>query len=238
MRLLLVEDDAMIGDSLRKGLRQEGYVVDWVQDGAAAEAALSFSERAQPYAMVLLDLGLPRKDGFAVLEALRKRRNRLPVLIITARDAVTDRVKGLDLGADDYLVKPFSLDELSARIRAVMRRHAGRAEPLISFGGLTLDPSARRVTCRGKQVALSAREFSLLEALLDRPGQALSRAQLEERLYGWGEEVASNSVEVHVHNLRKKLGEDAIRTVRGVGYAVTGAGEAPLCPPRSAENSS
>jgi DNA-binding response OmpR family regulator len=235
MKLLLVEDDAMIGDSLRKGLRLEGYVVDWVQDGAAAEAALL----AEAYALVLLDLGLPRKDGFAVLEGLRKRKNRVPVLILTARDAVTDRVKGLDLGADDYLVKPFSLDELSARIRAVMRRHAGRAEPLISFGGLTLDPSARKVTCRGRQVALSAREFSLLEALLDRPGKALSRAQLEERLYGWGEEVSSNSIEVHVHNLRKKLGEDAIRTVRGVGYAITGAGEAPLCPPpRSAENSS
>ena len=214
MRLLLVEDDAMIGDSLQKGLRHEGYVVDWVQDGAAAEAALV----TEPYAMVLLDLGLPRKDGFAVLEGLRKRKNRLPVLILTARDAVTDRVKGLDLGADDYLVKPFSLDELAARIRAVMRRNAGRAEPLISFGGLTLDPSARKVTCRGRQVSLSAREFSLLEALLDRPGKALSRAQLEERLYGWGEEVASNSVEVHVHNLRKKLGEDAIRTVRGVGF--------------------
>ena len=231
MRLLLVEDDAMIGDSLRKGLRQEGYVVDWVQDGAAAEAALL----AEPYAMVLLDLGLPRKDGVAVLEGLRRRKNRVPVLILTARDAVTDRVKGLDLGADDYLVKPFSLDELAARIRAVMRRHAGRAEPLISFGGLTLDPSSRRVTSRGREIALSAREYSLLEALLDRPGKALSRAQLEERLYGWGAEVASNSVEVHVHNLRRKLGEDAIRTVRGVGYAIAGAGEAPC---RSAENSS
>jgi two-component system response regulator QseB len=209
--------------------------VDWAQDGPAAETALL----AGPYALVLLDLGLPRKDGFAVLEGLRRRKNRTPVLILTARDAVTDRVKGLDLGADDYLVKPFSLDELAARIRAVMRRHAGRAESLVSFGGLTLDPSSRKVTCRGREIALSAREFSLLEALLDRPGKALSRAQLEERLYGWGEEVASNSVEVHVHNLRRKLGEDAIQTVRGVGYAVTGAGEAPAsCPPRSAENSS
>jgi DNA-binding response OmpR family regulator len=235
MRLLLVEDDAMIGDSVRKGLRQEGYVVDWVQDGAAAEAALL----AEPYALVLLDIGLPRKDGFAVLEGLRRRKNRVPVLILTARDAVSERVKGLDHGADDYLVKPFSLDELAARIRAVLRRHAGRAEPVIAYGGLTLDPSARKVTCRGKPVAVSAREFSLLEALLDRPGKALSRAQLEERLYGWGEEVSSNSVEVHVHNLRKKLGEGAIQTVRGVGYALTGAGEAPApCPTPSAEDSS
>jgi two-component system, OmpR family, response regulator QseB len=235
MRLLLVEDDAMIGESLRKGLRQDGYVVDWIQDGAAAEAALL----SEPYAMVLLDLGLPRKDGFELLQELRRRKNRVPVLILTARDAVSDRVKGLDLGADDYLVKPFSLDELAARIRAVLRRHAGRAEPLVAYGGLTLDPSARKVTCRGKEVPVSAREFSLLEALLERPGKVLSRAQIEERLYGWGEEVASNSVEVHVHNLRKKLGEGAIQTVRGVGYAITGAGEAPaLCPPRSAENSS
>jgi len=239
MRLLLVEDDVMIGESLSKGLRQDGYVVDWVQDGVAAEAALQSGERSEPYAAVLLDLGLPRKDGFALLQGLRKRKNRVPVLILTARDAVPDRVKGLDLGADDYLVKPFSLDELAARIRAVLRRHAGRAEPLVAYGGLTLDPSARKVTCRGKEVAVSAREFSLLEALLDRPGKVLSRAQIEERLYGWGEEVASNSVEVHVHNLRKKLGEGAIQTVRGVGYAITGAGEAPaLCPPPSAENSS
>jgi DNA-binding response OmpR family regulator len=231
MRLLLVEDDAMIGASLRKGLQQEGYVVDWVQDGVAAETAL----QAETYAMVLLDLGLPRKDGFAVLEGMRKRRNRVPVLILTARDAVADRVRGLDQGADDYLVKPFSLDELAARIRAVQRRHAGRAEPVVSFGGLTLDPSARTVSCRGRQVSLSAREFSLLEALMDRPGATLSRAQLEERLYGWGEEVASNSIEVHIHNLRKKLGEGAIRTVRGVGYTVAENGD-DSC--RSAENSS
>jgi two-component system response regulator QseB len=231
MRLLLVEDDAMIGAGLRKGLQQEGYVVDWVQDGAAAEAAL----HAGSHEMLLLDLGLPRKDGFTVLEGLRKRKNAIPVLILTARDAVTDRVKGLDLGADDYLVKPFSLDELAARIRAVQRRHAGRAEARIVYSGLTLDPSTRKVTCRGREVPVSGREFSLLQALLDRPGIALSRAQLEERMYGWGEEVASNSVEVHVHNLRKKLGEDAIRTVRGVGYAIGDAGE-PTC--RSAENSS
>jgi two-component system response regulator QseB len=230
MRVLLVEDDAMIGDSLRKGLRREGHAVDWIRDGAAAETALG----AEPYDLVLLDLGLPRRDGFQVLEGLRNRKSRVPVLVLTARDAVRDRVKGLDLGADDYLVKPFSLEELAARIRAVMRRHAGRAEPLVAHGEFSLDPASRKVTYRGRPVAVSAREFSLLEALLDHPGVPLSRAQLEERLYGWGEEIASNAVEVHVHNLRKKLGEGAIRTVHGVGYAIE-AGEG-AC--RSAGNSS
>jgi two-component system response regulator QseB len=215
MRLLLVEDDAMIGESIRKGLRQEGCVVDWVRDGAAAEAALL----AEIYSVVLLDLGLPRKDGLEVLEGLRRRKNRVPVLILTARDGVADRVQGLDRGADDYLVKPFSLAELAARVRALLRRQSGRAEPVVAHGALRLDPSARKVTHGGKEVALSAREFALLEALLDRPQVALSRAQLEERLYGWGEEVASNAIEVHVHNLRRKLGEGIIRTVRGVGYA-------------------
>jgi two-component system response regulator QseB len=186
--------------------------------------------------MLLLDLGLPRKDGFAVLQSLRNRKNRVPVLILTARDAVADRVKGLDHGADDYLVKPFSIDELAARIRAVLRRHAGRAEPQLSFGEFTLDPSTRKVSYKGREVPVSAREFSLLQALLDRPGIALSRSQLEERLYGWGEEIASNAVEVHVHNLRKKLGDGAIRTVRGVGYAIPDAAADPSC--RSAENSS
>lgn len=240
MRLLLVEDDAMIGESVRKGLRQEGYVVDWVRDGAAAEAALA----ADAFSLVLLDLGLPRKDGFSVLEGLRRRKNRMPVLVITARDSIADRVKGLDHGADDYVVKPFSLEELGARIRAVLRRHAGRAEPLVAHGRITLDPSSRKVTWRGREIPVSGREFSLLEALLDRPGAPLSRAQLEEHLYGWGEEIASNSIEVHVHNLRKKLGEGAIRTVRGVGYAIAdeepipAAACPPSQPPRSAENSS
>jgi DNA-binding response OmpR family regulator len=220
MRLLLVEDDAMIGASIHAGLRGEGYVVDWVRDGAAAEAALS-AESA--YALVLLDIGMPRKDGFAILEAMRARRERVPVLIITARDAVADRVHGLDLGADDYLVKPFDLVELSARIRALLRRQAGRAEPVIEHAGFVLDPARHTVVYRGRTVAVSAREYALLEALRDRPGQALSRAQLEERLYGWGEEVASNSIEVHVHNLRKKLGEGAICTLRGLGYAIGGA---------------
>jgi len=223
MRLLLVEDDAMIGAGIRMGLRQEEFVVDWVQDGRAAELALA----SETYAGVLLDLGLPRKDGFAVLEDLRRRKNRVPVLIITARDAVADRVRGLNEGADDYLVKPFDLDELAARIRAVLRRQAGRAEPRVTFGELTLDPSAHTVTHRGREVPVSAREFALLEALMHRPGVALSRAKLEERIYGWGEEVASNSVEVHIHNLRKKLGNGTIRTVRGVGYVIANNGDAP-----------
>jgi two-component system, OmpR family, response regulator QseB len=232
MRLLLVEDDMMIGAGVRAALRQDGYVVDWVQDGAAAEAALA----AEPaYALVLLDLGLPKKDGLTVLENLRRRGKRIPVLIITARDAVADRVRGLDLGADDYLVKPFELDELSARIRALLRRHAGRAEPVVEFGGFRLDPSSRKVTYLGREVSVSGREFSLLSALLERPGRPLSRAQLEERLYGWGEEVASNSVEVHVHNLRRKLGERAIRTVRGAGYVID---EAPAEACRSVASSS
>ena len=190
MRLLLIEDDVMIGTGVRAALRQDGYVVDWVQDGAAAEAALA----AEPaYALVLLDLGLPKKDGLALLESLRRRGKRIPVLIITARDAVADRVRGLDLGADDYLVKPFELDELGARIRALLRRHAGRAEPVVEFGGFRLDPSTRKVSYLGREVNVSAREFSLLSALLERPGRPLSRTQLEERLYGWGEEIASNS---------------------------------------------
>jgi two-component system response regulator QseB len=235
MRLLLVEDDAMIGEGIRKGLRQEGFVVDWAQDGAAADAAL----RGEAYAVVLLDLGLPRKDGFTLLRELRSRKNRVPVLILTARGAVADRVKGLDHGADDYLVKPFDLDELAARIRALQRRQAGRSEPVMSFGALTLDPSARKVTFGGRAIPVSAREYALLGALLERPGAALSRSQIEQRLYGWGEEVASNSVEVHVHNLRKKLGEGAIRTVRGVGYALADgstAASTAACP--SGENSS
>ena len=232
MRLVLVEDDAMIGTGIQVGLRHEGYVVDWVHDAEAAESALSVEDAG--FSLVLLDLGLPRKDGFALLESLRRRRNRVPVLVITARDGVSDRIKGLDLGADDYLVKPFDLDELAARIRAVLRRHAGRGEPTVEVGAFRLDPTARKVSYNGREVGVSAREFSLLQALLNRPGQALSRSQLEERLYGWGEEIASNCIEVHVHNLRRKLGERAIRTVRGVGYVIDGSTE----PYRSAVSSS
>jgi DNA-binding response OmpR family regulator len=222
MRLLLVEDDAMVGEAVRDGLRQEGYAVDWVQDGAAAEAALA----ANAYGGAVLDLGLPRKDGLALLRSLRARRDALPVLVITARDTVKHRIEGLDAGADDYLVKPFDLDELAARVRALLRRAAGRAEPLVAHGPLTIDPAKREVRLRGAAVALSAKEYALVAALTERPGIILSRAQLEERLYGWGEEVSSNAVEVHVHNLRRKLGEETIRNVRGVGYTIDAAADA------------
>jgi two-component system response regulator QseB len=216
MRVLLVEDDPMIGASAQKGLRQDGFSVDWVRDGVAAAAALA----ANPFDAVLLDLGLPGKSGGEVLKSLRRGGNDIPVLIITARDKVQDRIAGLDSGADDYIVKPFDLDELAARIRAVHRRRTGRADPLIQVRELTLDPATRRVTWRGQEVALSARELALLQALLERPGAILSRAQLEERIYGWGEEIESNAVEVYVHTLRRKLAADFIRTVRGVGYVV------------------
>ncbi|HEV7803389.1 MAG TPA: response regulator transcription factor [Burkholderiales bacterium] len=218
MRVLLVEDDPMIGASVQKGLRQDGFSVDWVRDGGTAEAALA----AHTYDVMLLDLGLPGKKGIEVLKSLRRAGNEVPVLIVTARDAVTDRVAGLDNGADDYIVKPFDLDELAARIRAVLRRRAGRADPVIRVGDVTLDPASHRVTQRGKDVSLSARELALLEALLDRRGAILSRGQLEERIYGWGEEVESNAVEVYVHALRRKLGADFVKTVRGVGYVVPG----------------
>jgi len=214
MRLLLVEDDAMIGESVAAGLRLAGHAVDWVQDGRAAEAALA----APGHDLVLLDLGLPRKAGLDVLKGLRAGGSDLPVLIITARDAVTDRIAGLDAGADDYLVKPFDLDELAARIRAVARRHAGRAAPVIEYGALRFDPATRQASVGGAVVALAARELAVLEALLERPGAVLSRAQLEERLYGWREEIESNTVEVHIHALRRKLGAGLIRTLRGVGY--------------------
>jgi DNA-binding response OmpR family regulator len=219
VRLLLVEDDPMVGESIRDGLGQEGYTVDWVRDGKGAETALG----AEPYAAVLLDLGLPRMDGLDVLRAARAKRNDVPILVITARDAVADRIKGLDAGADDYLVKPFDLDELAARVRALVRRAEGRAEPIVRHGPITLDPATRAVMLRGRPVELSGREFALLQALLQRPGAVLSRAQLEERLYGWDEEVGSNAVEVHIHNLRRKLGADTIRNVRGVGYTIPAA---------------
>jgi two-component system response regulator QseB len=216
MRVLLVEDDGMIGASVQKGLRQDGFSVDWVRDGTAAETALE----AHTYDVVLLDLGLPGKSGTDVLRTLRRGGSDVPVVVITARDSVSDRVAGLDSGADDYIVKPFDLDELAARIRAVVRRRSGRSDPVVRVGDVTLDPASHRVTLKGAEVALSARELALLEALLDRPGAILSRGQLEERIYGWGEEVGSNTVEVYIHALRKKLGADFIRTVRGVGYTV------------------
>ncbi len=214
MRLLLVEDDAMIGESVRLGLRQDGFTVDWVQDGKAAETAL----KSEPYALLLLDLGLPKKSGLEVLRGLRANNNSIPVLVLTARDAVADRVVGLDSGADDYLVKPFDLDELSARIRALLRRQSGRSETIMRFAELALNPATHQAFIGAKEIPLSAKEFALLEALIDRAGAVLSRAQLEQRLYGWDEEVDSNAVEVHIHNLRKKLGRDLIRNVRGIGY--------------------
>ena len=209
----------MIGEAVRAGLRRQGFVVDWVQDGVAAEQALL----AEAYDACLLDLGLPRKAGLDVLRRLRERGSMLPVLVLTARDAITDRVEGLDAGADDYVVKPFDLAELAARIRAVTRRKGGRAQAAIEHGEVTLDPATREVRRNGELVALSPREFALLQALLEHPGRILSRAQLEERLYGWGEEIESNVVEVHLHTLRRKLGADFIRNVRGVGYRVAPA---------------
>jgi two-component system response regulator QseB len=219
MRLLLVEDDSMIGEAARQGLRQEGHTVDWVRDGREAEAAVA----AAPYDAVLLDLGLPRRDGLAILKAWRARGVAVPVLIITARDAVSDRVAGLDAGADDYLVKPFDLDELSARVRAVARRRSGRADSVVRIGELEIDSATRQVRWKGAEVSLSPREYALLEALANRPGAFLTRAQLEERLYGWDEEIASNAVEVHIHALRRKLDPDLIRNVRGMGYTLAKA---------------
>ena len=214
MRLLLVEDDPIIGDGVRRGLHQDGYAVDWVQSGDDAALALEHLV----YDLVLLDLGLPGKPGLELLRELRRAGNAVPVMILTALDAVAERIAGLDAGADDYLVKPFDLDELAARIRAVVRRRQGRSEPLLVHGALQLNPATRETLWQGRPIALSGREFHLLEALLERPGAVLSRAQLEERLYGWGEEVESNAVEVYIHKLRRKLGADFIRTVRGVGY--------------------
>lgn len=216
MRLLLVEDDPMIGAGVQQALRGEGHTVDWVRDGVAAERAVADN----PYTLLLLDLGLPRQDGIALLERLRGAGNTIPVLVMTARDAVADRVRGLDAGADDYLVKPFDLDELSARVRALQRRQRGAASPLIAIGGLRIDPASHQVSLDGAPVRLSAREFALLCALAEQPGRPLSRAQLEERLYGWDEEVESNAVEVHIHALRRKLGPEWIRNLRGVGYFV------------------
>ena len=216
MRLLLVEDDAMIGEAIRAGLKREGFTVDWVHDGESASQVL----RTEAFDLLLLDLGLPRKGGLEVLTAARARGAELPVLIITARDAVSDRVQGLDAGADDYLVKPFDLDELAARIRALLRRKSGRTAPAVEHRGVVLNPATHSVTRGGRDIALSPKEFALLQLLMERPGTILSRARIEERLYGWGEEIESNAVEVHIHGLRRKLGADYILNVRGVGYRV------------------
>jgi two-component system response regulator QseB len=217
--LLLVEDDPMIGEAIRAGLKREGFVVDWVHDAESASRVLG----SEPFELLLLDLGLPGSNGLKLLKSLRARGEALPVLIITARDAVSDRVAGLDAGGDDYLVKPFDLDELAARVRALLRRKSGRSSTVLEHLGVVLDHATHRVTRQGKEVALSPREFALLQLLLEHPGRILSRAQLEERLYGWGEEVESNAVEVHIHGLRRKLGAQFISNVRGVGYRVSPA---------------
>lgn len=204
----------MIGESLREALRRQGYAADWVRDGRAADAVLA-SER---FDAVLLDLGLPQRSGLEVLAALRARGDSTPVLLLTARDTLADKVRGLDAGADDYLIKPFELDELLARLRSLHRRHEGRASPLLEVADLQLNPATREVTRAGRPVLLSAREFALLQALLERPGAIVSRAQLEDRLYGWGEELESNAISVYMHQLRRKLGDDLLHTVRGLGY--------------------
>ncbi len=217
MRILLIEDDAMIGKAVRSGLADAGFAVDWVTDGRAAELALA----NDVYDLAVLDLGLPKKDGMAILASMRSMGNAMPVLIASARDAVRDRIAGLEAGADDYVLKPFDLDELVARVRALLRRNAGSGSPLLKFGSLMLDPLRKLVTRGDATVDLSAKEFAVLEALMRRPGAVLSRAQLEESVYGWGDEVGSNAIEVHLHHLRKKLGAAVIKNVRGVGYRVT-----------------
>ncbi len=214
MRILLAEDDPLLGDGLRAGLRQQGFQVDWVRDGAAAEREL----RAQPYAAAVLDLGLPKLDGMDVLATLRRAGATLPVLVLTARDAVGDRVRGLDTGADDYVVKPVDLAELAARLRALVRRAHGQPQEVLAAQGVVLDPAARRVTRDGEEVSLAGREFDLLQVLMLNAERVMSREQLERQLYGWGQEVESNAIEFHVHHLRRKLGPGLIETVRGVGY--------------------
>lgn len=216
MRLLLVEDDPMIGESMEEALRADDYAVDWARDGRSADLAM----QSQSYDLVLLDLGLPRMAGLELLRKFRRSGGDAPVLIVTAREATAARVEGLDAGADDYLVKPFDLDELLARIRALLRRRNGRTQPVVEHGRLVLDASTHEVTLDGRPLRLPAREFALLRALLDKPGQVLSRAQLEEKIYGWGDEIESNAIDVYIHHLRKKLGAEFILNVRGVGYKV------------------
>jgi two-component system OmpR family response regulator len=217
MRVLLVEDDRMIGEVVTQALKEASYAVDWVRDGQTALNTLA----VQLYDLVLLDLGLPKKDGLDVLRSIRGKNNPVPVLIITARDTLDDKIRGLDSGADDYVLKPFEMTELLARMRAVSRRKSGTAGPVLSNGIISLDPATREVQVDGQNTVLSAREFALLMALMVRPGAILSRADLEDRIYGWNEEVESNAVEFLIHALRKKLGAKAIQNVRGMGWMVS-----------------
>lgn len=216
MRLLLVEDDVPLAEGIRMALKPEGYTVDWLQDGASALHALG----SETFDLVILDLGLPRMDGLQVLQHLRAAANPVPVLVLTARDATADRIAGLDAGADDYLVKPFDLAELKARLRALLRRSVGRSQPLLEYRGICLDPTSMEVTFGGHPVAMPRKEFLLLHELLAQPGRVLTRDKLQQVLYGWDEEVESNALEVHIHHLRKKFFPELIRTVRGVGYLV------------------
>lgn len=216
MRILVVEDDALLGDAIQAGLKQAGYAVDWMRDGISADQALG----TESYAAVVLDLGLPRLSGMEVLRRLRSRNKPMPVLILTARDTVSDRISGLDAGADDYLLKPFDMGELAARLRALIRRASGKTEPLLEIAGVKLDAAAHNVFHHGRPVELSPREFAVLHALILNAGKVLSRTQIEEQLYAWGEEVESNAVEVHIHHLRRKLFPELIETIRGVGYLI------------------
>jgi DNA-binding response OmpR family regulator len=216
MRILLAEDDAMLGDGLRAGLQQQGFSVDWVRDGLAAEREIF----AGDYAAAVLDLGLPMKDGIEVLTSLRARKISTPILVLTARDAIPDRILGLDLGADDYVVKPVDLHELGARLRSLVRRSHGQMQDILTCGEIVLEPSSRRVSLKGEPVLLSTREFDLLHVLMLNADRVMSREQLEQQLYSWGYEVDSNAIEVHIHHLRRKLHADVIQTVRGVGYTM------------------
>lgn len=216
MRVLLVEDDKLLGDGIRAGLQQDGYAVDWVNDGIAAENALAVEQ----FDLLVLDLGLPGRDGLQVLQRQRQKGNAIPALILTARDALDDRIRGLDTGADDYMIKPFDLEELSARLRALLRRSKGRATPKLQLGDLVLDPAAHEVAYQDQAVDLSPKEFAVLEALLENAGKVVSKSRLQETVYSWDQDLASNAVEVHIHHLRKKLYTDLIRTIRGVGYMI------------------
>lgn len=218
MRVLLVEDDEFLGDGIRTGLKHYGHTIDWVKDGRAAHDVITSTH--ETFDIIVLDLGLPKLSGLEVLKMIREKNLATPVVILTARDTVDDRVKGLDAGADDYLTKPFDLDELCARMRALQRRSKARAKPIIAYGDITLDPASHVVQVKGKEVLVSRREFALLQKLLENTGRVISREQLNQTLYGWGENIDSNALEVHIHNLRKRFGSQLIRTIRGVGYMV------------------